>query len=124
MANTIAYTSGNSLTGSLKSGVISINLNDQIIGQNYNWRNGIVFSNQYIIYSDTFTQGIDTEANAKPCAWACDYNNTALLNLINSYHHLSVNQSMLHWHRQLLGCKDKTNILLLIKTIRQLLLMG
>jgi hypothetical protein len=84
MANTIAYTSGNSLTGSLKSGVISINLNDQIIGQNYNWRNGLVFSNQYIIYSDTFTQGIDTEVNAKPCAWACDYNNTALLNLINS----------------------------------------
>lgn len=84
MANTIAYTSTNSPTGSLKSGVISINLNNQIIGQNYNWRNGIVFSNQYIIYSDTYTQGIDTEANAKPCAWACDYNDTALLNLINS----------------------------------------
>jgi hypothetical protein len=84
MANTIAYTSSAAPTGSLKSGVISINLNDQIIGQNYNWRNGIVFSNQYIIYSDTFTQGIDTEANAKPCAWACDYNDTALLNLINS----------------------------------------
>jgi hypothetical protein len=64
--------------------VISINLNDQIIGQNYNWRNGLVFSNQYIIYSDTYTQGIDTEANAKPCAWACDYNDVALLNLINS----------------------------------------
>lgn len=84
MANTIAYTSSAAPTGSLKSGVISINLNDQIIGQNYNWRNGIVFSNQYIIYSDTYTQGIDTEANAKPCAWACDYNDTALLNLINS----------------------------------------
>ena len=84
MANTIAYTSSAAPTGSLKSGVISINLNDQIIGQNYNWRNGIVFSNQYIIYSDTYTQGIDTEANAKPCAWACDYNNGALLNLINT----------------------------------------
>ena len=84
MANTIAYTSTAAPTGSLKSGVISINLNDQIIGQNYNWRNGIVFSNQYIIYSDTYTQGIDTEPNAKPCAWACDYNDTALLNLINS----------------------------------------
>jgi hypothetical protein len=84
MANTIAYTSSATPTGSLKSGVISINLNDQIIGQNYNWRNGIVFSNQYIIYSDTFTQGIDTEVNAKPCAWACDYNNGALLNLINT----------------------------------------
>jgi hypothetical protein len=84
MANTVAYTSTNSPTGSLKKGVISINLNNQIIGQNYNWRNGIVFQNQYIIYSDTFTQGIDTEANAKPCAWSCDYNDTALLNLINS----------------------------------------
>ena len=61
MANTIAYTSSAAPTGSLKSGVISINLNDQIIGQNYNWRNGIVFSNQYIIYSDTFTQGIDIQ---------------------------------------------------------------
>jgi hypothetical protein len=84
MANTVAYTSTNSPTGSLKKGVISINLNNQIIGQNYNWRNGIVFQNQYIIYSDTFTQGIDTEVNAKPCAWSCDYNDTALLNLINS----------------------------------------
>jgi hypothetical protein len=33
MANSVAYTSINSPTGSLKKGVISINLNNQIIGE-------------------------------------------------------------------------------------------
>jgi hypothetical protein len=84
MANTVAYNNGSNPVGSIKKGVVSINIDDSLITSGLTWRNGIDFSGQYVIYSDTFTQGIDIQANAKPCAWSCDYNDTALLNLINS----------------------------------------
>jgi len=84
MANTVAYNNGSNPVGSIKKGVVSINVDESLITSGLTWRNGIDFSGQYIIYSDTFTQGIDIQANAKPCAWSCDYNDTALLNLINS----------------------------------------
>jgi hypothetical protein len=84
MANTVAYNNGSNPVGSIKKGVVSINVDESLIAAGLTWRNGIDFSGQYVIYSDTFTQGIDIQANAKPCAWSCDYNDTALLNLINS----------------------------------------
>jgi hypothetical protein len=84
MANTVAYNNGSNPVGSIKKGVVSINVDNSLITSGLTWRNGIEFTNQYIIYSDTYTQGIDTQQNAKPCAWSCDYNDTALLNLINS----------------------------------------
>ena len=84
MANTVAYNNGSNPVGSIKKGVVSINVDESLITSGLTWRNGIDFSGQYVIYSDTFTQGIDIQANAKPCAWSCDYNDTALLNLINS----------------------------------------
>jgi hypothetical protein len=84
MANTVAYNNGSNPVGSIKKGVVSINVDESLITAGLTWRNGIDFSGQYVIYSDTFTQGIDIQANAKPCAWSCDYNDTALLNLINS----------------------------------------
>lgn len=84
MANTVAYNNGSNPVGSIKKGVMSINIDESRALTELNWKNGIDFSGQYIIYSDTYTQGIDTEGNAKPCAWSCDYNDTALLNLINS----------------------------------------
>ena len=84
MANTVAYNNGSNPVGSIKKGVVSINIDESLIAAGLTWRNGIDFSGQYVIYSDTFTQGIDIQANAKPCAWSCDYNDTALLNLINS----------------------------------------
>ena len=84
MANTVAYNNGSNPVGSIKKGVVSINIDNSLITSGLTWRNGIEIVNQYIIYSDTYTQGIDTQQNAKPCAWSCDYNDTALLNLINS----------------------------------------
>jgi hypothetical protein len=84
MANTVAYNNGSNPVGSIKKGVVSINIDNSLIMSGLTWRNGIEIINQYIIYSDTYTQGIDIQANAKPCAWSCAYNDTALLNLINS----------------------------------------
>ena len=84
MANTVAYNNGSNPVGSIKKGVVSINIDNSLITSGLTWRNGIEIVNQYIIYSDTYTQGIDTQQNAKPCAWSCAYNDTALLNLINS----------------------------------------
>jgi len=84
MANTVAYNNSTNPVGSIKKGVVSINIDNSLITSGLTWRNGIEFTNQYIIYSDTYTQGIDTQQNAKPCAWSCNYNDTALLNLINS----------------------------------------
>ena len=84
MANTVAYNNGSNPVGSIKKGVVSINIDNSLITSGLTWRNGIEIVNQYIIYSDTYTQGIDTQQNAKPCAWSCTYNDTALLNLINS----------------------------------------
>ena len=84
MANTVAYNNGSNPVGSIKKGVVSINVDNSLITSGLTWRNGIEFTNQYIIYSDTYTQGIDTQQNAKPCAWSCDYNDTALRDLINS----------------------------------------
>ena len=84
MANTVAYNNGSNPVGSIKKGVVSINVDNSLITSGLTWRNGIEIINQYIIYSDTYTQGIDIQANAKPCAWSCAYNDSALLNLINS----------------------------------------
>lgn len=84
MANTVAYNNGSNPVGSIKKGVVSINIDNSLITSGLTWRNGIEFTNQYIIYSDTYTQGIDTQQNAKPCAWSCAYNDTALRDLINS----------------------------------------
>jgi hypothetical protein len=84
MANTVAYNNGSNPVGSIKKGVVSINIDNSLITSGHTWRNGIEIVNQYIIYSDTYTQGIDTQQNAKPCAWSCAYNDASLLNLINS----------------------------------------
>ena len=52
----------------------------------YIWWNGIeVTSSQYLIYSDTFTLGTTTQANATPVAYSTpDLTDQSLLNLINT----------------------------------------
>ena len=52
----------------------------------YRWWNGIeVTSSQYLIYSDTFTLGTTTQANATPVAYSTpDLTDQSLLNLINT----------------------------------------
>jgi hypothetical protein len=51
-----------------------------------NWYNGVdVTATQYLIYSDTYTTGIASQANSKPTAWTTpDLSDTSLLNLINT----------------------------------------
>lgn len=52
----------------------------------YRWWNGIeVTSTQYLIYSDTYTLGTTTQANATPVAYSTpDLTDQSLLNLINT----------------------------------------
>jgi hypothetical protein len=52
----------------------------------YNWWNGVdVTSSQYLIYSDTFSQGQATFANSRPTAWTTpDLTDASLLALINT----------------------------------------
>ena len=48
MANTVAYNNGSNPVGSIKKGVVSINIDNSLITSGLTWRNGIEIINQYI----------------------------------------------------------------------------
>jgi hypothetical protein len=68
-----------------KRGTIAQNLKTSL-ESGYRWWNGVeVTSSQYLIYSDTFTLGTTTQANATPVAYSTpDLTDQSLLNLINT----------------------------------------
>ena len=73
MANPIAYNSGTTVSGCINKGTISFavdNLNYSTRPGNLNWYAGGDNTNKYIIISDTFSQGVDTQANSRPTMWA------------------------------------------------------
>ena len=85
----MTYISGNTGTyqsGTFNKGTIALNLNPTSLGSGNNWYNGVdVTATQYLIYSDTYTTGIASQANSKPTAWTTpDLSDTSLLNLINT----------------------------------------
>jgi hypothetical protein len=88
MPTPVSYLSGASLSntvGMFKRGTMAQNLKSSLeLG--YRWWNGIeVTSSQYLIYSDTFTLGTTTQANATPVAYSTpDLTDQSLLNLINT----------------------------------------
>jgi hypothetical protein len=48
------------------------------------WYNGPDSTNQYVIYSDSFSLGLSTLANSKPICWSTgDLTNASLLNVVN-----------------------------------------
>jgi hypothetical protein len=50
----------------------------------YNWRNGFENNNIWVIYSDTFSQGLTTQGNSVPTIWGTPvFTESGLLNLIN-----------------------------------------
>jgi hypothetical protein len=50
----------------------------------YNWRNGFENNNIWVIYSDTFSQGLTTQGNSVPTIWGTpQFTEAGLLNLIN-----------------------------------------
>jgi hypothetical protein len=88
MPTPVSYLSGASLSntvGMFKRGTIAQNLKPSL-ESGYRWWNGIeVTSSQYLIYSDTFTLGTTTQANATPVAYSTpDLTDQSLLNLINT----------------------------------------
>jgi len=85
----MTYISGNTGTyqsGTFNKGTIALNLNPTSLGSGNNWYNGVdVTATQYLIYSDTYSQGQATQANSKPTAWTTpDLNDSSLLALINT----------------------------------------
>ena len=89
MGTPMAYISGNTGTyqsGTFNKGTIALNLNPSSLGSGNNWYNGVdVTATQYLIYSDTYSQGQATQANSKPTAWSTpDLNDSSLLGLINT----------------------------------------
>lgn len=84
MANPVAYNSGNTISGSLKSSVISVGVSPSLNISGYNWRNGFENNNIWVIYSDTYSQGQSIQGNAVPTIWGTPvFTEAGLLNLIN-----------------------------------------
>jgi hypothetical protein len=89
MGTPMTYISGNTgayQSGTFNKGTIALNLNPSSLASGNNWYNGVdVTATQYLIYSDTYTTGIASQANSKPTAWTTpDLSDTSLLNLINT----------------------------------------
>ena len=88
MGTPIAFNSGTTASydaGVFKKGTIALNLANSLVS-GYNWWNGVdVTSSQYLIYSDTFSQGQATFANSRPTAWTTpDLSDASLVALINT----------------------------------------
>ena len=88
MGTPIAFNSGTTASydaGVFKKGTIALNLANSLVS-GYNWWNGVdVTSSQYLIYSDTFSQGQATFANSRPTAWTTpDLTDASLVALINT----------------------------------------
>jgi len=84
----MAYNTGTTNTyteKTVKRGTIALNPGPSL-APSYNWWNGVdVTSSQYLIYSDTYTTGQATQANARPTAWTTpDLTDASLLALINT----------------------------------------
>jgi hypothetical protein len=84
----MAFTTGTTYTYTdrmFKRGTIGLNL-PATLAPSYNWFNGVdVTSSQYLIYSDTYTTGIASQANSRPTAWTTpDKTDASLLGLINT----------------------------------------
>ena len=84
----MAFTTGTTYTYTdrmFKRGTIGLNL-PSTLAPGYNWFNGVdVTSSQYLIYSDTYTTGLATQANSRPTAWTTpDKTDASLLGLINT----------------------------------------
>jgi hypothetical protein len=73
MANPIAYNSGTTVSGCVNKATISLaidNFNYSTRPGNLNWFAGADNTNRYLIISDTYSQGVDTQANSRPTMWA------------------------------------------------------
>ena len=83
MAFTSGTTNGFSL-GATKRATVALNPATSLVSGN-NWFNGVDVSTQYLIYSDTFSQGQAPITTARPTAWTTpNLTDASLLALINT----------------------------------------
>ena len=87
MGTPIAFMSGTTngfSVGATKRATIGLNTGTSLVSGN-NWWNGVDVSTQYLIYSDTFSQGQAPITTARPTAWTTpDLTDASLLALINT----------------------------------------
>jgi hypothetical protein len=83
----IAFNNSTKTNNSIKKNKIEIGLASDNYSSNpggLTWFNGPDSTNQYVIYSDTFSLGMSTLANAKPVCWGSgDMTDTNVLRMIN-----------------------------------------
>jgi hypothetical protein len=83
----IAFNNSTKTNNSIKKNKIEIGLASDSYSSNpggLTWFNGADSTNQYVIYSDTFSLGMTTLANAKPVCWASgDITDANVLRMIN-----------------------------------------
>lgn len=84
MANPVTYNNNTNPTGALKSGTVSMSVASSLNITGYNWRNGFENNNIWVIYSDTYSQGLSTQGNSLPTIWATPiFTEQGLIDLIN-----------------------------------------
>lgn len=83
----IAFNNSSKSANSIKKNKIEIGLASDNYSSNpggLTWFNGADSTNQYVIYSDTFSLGMSTLANSKPVCWASgDMSDASILRTIN-----------------------------------------
>jgi hypothetical protein len=83
----IAFNNSTKTTNSIKKNTIEIGIASDNYASNpggLTWFNGADSTTQYVIYSDTFSLGMTTLANAKPVCWASgDLTDANVLRMIN-----------------------------------------
>jgi hypothetical protein len=84
----IAFNNSSKSANSIKKNKVEIGLASDNYANNpggLTWFNGPDSTSQYVIYSDTFSLGMTTLANAKPVCWASgDMNDASVLRMINT----------------------------------------
>jgi hypothetical protein len=83
----IAFNNSTKTANSIKKNNIEVGLSSVDYSTNpggVTWLNGVDSTNQYVIYSDTFSLGMSTLANSKPVCWATgDFTDANVLRIIN-----------------------------------------
>jgi hypothetical protein len=89
MFGPIAYNYGTGMTGTLRKNTVSFGADKNIpYDDNYGgtkwYAQPVIINNSYLIFSDTYTQGYDTQPNSHPIVWSSQsLSDSDLLELIN-----------------------------------------
>lgn len=83
----VAFNNGNKTANSIKKNKVEVGVRSDNYATNpggLTWFNGLDSTNQYVIYSDTFSLGLTTQANSRPVCWGTgDLTDANLLSTVN-----------------------------------------